>query len=106
MAQTKDKTDGRPHILDKVNFRCRNNNVLIQMTNVGETDTGIALPDIAVQGKKFHVVGKGPKVEDLQIGDEVLMTGLKNTTYFELPFAHDLIMTLEEYVVLVITEKK
>lgn len=93
------------HITDKVNFKCRNDCVLVRIVDKGKTDDGILLPEISVQGKEFIIVSKGSKVEDLEVGDKVLLTGLKNSTYFELPMCRDLILARECDVVLVVTPK-
>lgn len=82
-------------------YRCRNDFVLVRVVDLGKTESGIALPNMAMQGKEFHVVSVGPKVQDLHVGDKVFMIGTKNSHYFELPQSKDLIIIKEEYAVLV-----
>ena len=88
---------------EQIDFRPRNDYVLIRIVELGQNPAGIAIPQISAQGKEFHVVAVGPDVEDLDVGDKVLMLGSKNTTYFELPNSKDLIVMKEENVVLVAT---
>ncbi len=83
-------------------FRPRNDYVLIRIVEVGETPSGIAIPQISIEGKEFHIVALGPKVEDLKIGDKVLMVGQQGVDFFPLPRSKDLIMIREEHVVLVV----
>ncbi len=92
------------HITDRVDFQCRNDTVLVRIIDKGEL-RGIAIPEISIEGKEFHVIAKGPKVEGLEVGDKVLMTGVKNATYFVLPFARDLILVRQDDVVLVLKDK-
>lgn len=84
-------------------FRPRLDYVIIQIVDVGETESGIALPQVSVQGKQFVVKAIGPDVKaDFKVGDFVLMLGSKNITYFEIPTAKDLIVIKQEFIVLVI----
>jgi len=83
------------------NFEPRNDWVLIRVVKIGQTDTGIALPDLAIEGKEFVVVAAGPEVQDLMPGDKVLMIGQRNVVYFEVPGTNDLLVIKQEHVVLV-----
>mgnify|MGYP001568891782 CR=1 FL=1 len=79
----------------------RNDWVLIEIVEVGETPSGIAIPQISVEGKEFYVRNVGPKVEDLVIGNRVLMIGRQGVDYFPLPRSSTLFMIQEKQVVLV-----
>lgn len=52
----------------KINFHPRNDWCLLRIVEVGETDSGIAVPQIAVEGKEFVIVAVGDKVEGLRAG--------------------------------------
>lgn len=82
-------------------FRPRNDFVLVRIVDLGETESGLAIPQMSAQGKEFVVEGVGPKVKDLVVGDKVLMLGARNVTYFEVPNDSKLIVIKEEHVVLV-----
>ncbi len=79
----------------------RNDWVLIEIIELGKTPSGIAIPEISVEGKEFYVRNIGPKVEDLQIGDRVLMIGRQGVDYFPLPRSSTLIIMREKDVILV-----
>ena len=83
-------------------YRPRGDFVLIRIVELGQTVSGIAMPQTAVQGKEFQVVAIGPQVDDLMEGDKVLMIGKLNTDYFALPNSKELIVIKQEYVVLVV----
>jgi hypothetical protein len=83
------------------NYRVRTNFVLCRIVKVEEVD-GIAMPDQAIEGKEFHVVGKGRNVTDLEVGDKVLLGGPRGSEFYPVPGKKDLVVVLEENVVLVI----
>ena len=87
-----------------MNFRPRNDFVLIKIVDVGESPGGVAIPQISVQGKEFHVVATGPKVFDLHVGDQVLMVGKQGIDYYPLPNSIDLLVIKQEHVVLITRE--
>lgn len=74
--------------------------VLVRIEQRSEVG-GIAMPDIAVEGKRFVIEAAGPDVKGLEAGDEVLMLGARNVTYFEVPGSQNLIVLKQEHVVLV-----
>jgi hypothetical protein len=78
----------------------RNDYVLIEIKNIGETGAGIALPQNAIEGKEFIVKAFGDKVKGLEVGDKVLMIGHQGTNYYPLPGRHDLLVIREECVVM------
>ena len=88
----------------KPQYYPRNDYCVIQVNEIGETPSGIAMPDYSVQGKEFIVVAMGNSVEDLDIGDRVLMLGNQGVTYFPLPNSKNLIVIKQEHIVLVIEE--
>lgn len=86
-------------------FYPRNDYCLIKIVELGATPSGIALPDYAIAGKKFVVEAMGEKVEDLDIGDSVLMKGQRGVEYYELPNRPDLLVIKQEFIVLVIEDE-
>lgn len=86
-------------------FHPRNDFVLIRIEEVGQTPSGIAIPQISVEGKKFLIEATGPDVEDLEVGDSVLMTGELGKDYSFLPGRNDLLVIRQGNVVLVIEEE-
>lgn len=82
-------------------LRCRNDNVLIRIVQVGKTDSGVLLPEISVEGKLFCVEAVGPKVDDLKVGDKVIMVGEINVDYGYVPGMKDLLCIKQGNVVLV-----
>lgn len=87
-----------------VKYRPRNDMVLIRQVDHGKTKSGIAIPQISIQGKGFFVEAVGPDVENLKVGDKVLMTGTLGGTYFEVPFDKDLMVMRQEFVILIVEE--
>lgn len=86
----------------KITMRPRSDYVLVRMTQKGESN-GIAIPEVSAEGKEFHVVAVGPKVDDtLKVGDQVLMVGRINDTYHEVPGCRNLLLVKEANVVLVL----
>lgn len=83
-----------------MNWQPRNDYVIFRMVDTGVSLGGVAVPEISIQGKKFYVVACGPKVEDLDIGEEVLMTGREGFDYFPLPNTKGMFLTQEKNVVL------
>ena len=78
----------------------RNDYVLVKVSIREETEGGVALPQVSIQGKKFTVEAIGPKVEGLNVGDEVMMVGHHGANYYELPNSKDMIVIKQECVVL------
>ena len=82
-------------------YRPRNDYCLIKVTSLGLTPSGLAMPDVSVQGKEYFVVAKGPMVEDLAVGDKVLMVGSPNEDYAYLPNSKELLIIKQANIVLV-----
>ncbi len=85
-------------------FRARNSYVILRQVRLGRFGE-LAMPDQAAQGMKFVVTSKGPKVEDLEVGDEVMICGGKDQTYFDVVGSKDLIIIDERLVPYVVTRK-
>ena len=83
-------------------FQPRNDFVLVKETRLSLVN-GIAMPDSAIQGKRFTIAATGPKVEDLQVGDVVFMIGKKGIDWLPLPNRDDLMICRESNVVLKIS---
>ena len=83
----------------------RNDYVLIKSITLGQTESGIALPDQSIQGKKYVVEALGPKVEGLKVGDSILMVGTAGEDWAFLPGSKDLLIIKEQNCVLIYEEE-
>jgi len=88
----------------EVKFRPRNDFVLVKIIDLGVNEAGIAMPQMSIQGKRFEVVAIGPDVEDLHVGESVLMIGQVGDNYYPLPNSKDLLVIRQENVVLIFEE--
>lgn len=82
--------------MSKTIYKPRGDRVLIRRVQVGETDSGIAVPDASIEGFYHVVEAIGPKVEELDVGDKVLLVGTQNVHYAFVPNSRDLIVTRED----------
>lgn len=82
----------------------RNDFVLIRIIQLDESPGGIVLPQISLEGKQYVVEAIGPKVEDLQIGDRVLMIGTAGEDYGYVPNRMDLLVIKQANIVIVFRE--
>lgn len=85
---------------DKVKFYPRNDHLLIEIVDVELSKGGVAIPQTSMQGKRFIVREVGADVEDVERGDEVMLAGQRNVTYFEIPQHPNMIVTKQEHAVL------
>lgn len=90
---------------EKHKFRCRNDNVLLRIINIGSVGS-VLIPEISAAGKEFRVVAMGPKVEGLKLNDRVLPSGSKGALYYELPFDKNLIIVRECDISIVFDDPK
>jgi len=81
----------------------RNDWVLVRIVTIDKNARGIVLPGISAQSKEFHVVEIGAAVENLKAGDKVVLSGLRDVTYFEIPADPELILVKQENVVVVVS---
>jgi hypothetical protein len=79
-------------------IKTRNEFVLVKIITKGETTTGIALPDASQEGKDYIVMAIGPKVEDLDVGDKIMVIGQANSTFAFLPSSNELFITSEAFI--------
>ena len=86
-------------------YRCRKDFVLFRFVDKGKSSGGVHIPEIAEQGKQRVIVAIGKDVDDLFIGDEVLVIGAIGENVIPLPDEKDLFMTRENNVALVITKE-
>lgn len=83
----------------------RNDFVLVRISQATTTDGGIALPDVAAQGKRFHVEAVGPDVTRLAKGDRVLLYAKEGTgDYYPVPWERNLILLKQEHVGAIVKE--
>lgn len=90
--------------LPPIKYRPRNELVLIRIETVDTNKAGIALPQQSLESRKYIVEAKGPKVEDLEVGDKVLMNGEQGQDWNYMPGCNDLLITHQLNVSLVIEE--
>src|SRR4051794_23877577 len=86
-------------------YRPRGDFVIYRVRDRGVSAGGVALPDIAVEGKERVVVAMGPKVEDLAVGDVVVTTGQIGVDVSYLPDEKDLLITREANIAYVIEKE-
>lgn len=67
---------------------------------------GLAMPDISRESEEYYVEAMGPLVEDLKLGDRVLVTGQKDLNWSFIPGFPGLFITKQENVVLVIEREE
>jgi hypothetical protein len=84
-----------------VSITARNDMVLVRIVDKGRTESGIAMPDMAQEGKEYIVESIGPKVEGLDIGDKVLVLGARGSTWEFIPNSRDLFIVRESAIPLV-----
>lgn len=80
----------RDNTTDATGMLPRGDNVIVRVVQHG-AHKGLAMPDKAQEGKEYVVVGMGPKVEELEIGDKVLMAGTQGVDWDYLPGCKDLL---------------
>ena len=85
----------------KPKYRPRNDNVLVQVYKIAETDSGVAMPETSYHGQGYRIIAVGPLVEDLEPGDRVMMTGVQKVDWDFLPRSRDLLVIKESNVLLV-----
>lgn len=64
---------------------------------------GLEMPEKSIEGKLFTVQAVGPQVQTLKVGDSVLMGGVLNETYYQVPGTPDLIVIKQDLVILVMS---
>ncbi len=77
--------------------------VIVKISTV-DTVKGIAMPECSIQGQEFHVVAFGPKVENLEVGDKIMMTGQLGVDYSFIPNNDKHLIIREANIVLVFKE--
>ncbi|MDE2095623.1 MAG: hypothetical protein KGL39_00070 [Patescibacteria group bacterium] len=84
-----------------MNYRPRNDYCLVRYVDIGKTPSGIATPNSSIQGKKFFIEAFGPDVEDLQVGDRILMVGTEKEDWAFLPNSRELLLIKQANIVMV-----
>lgn len=59
--------------------------VLVRIVERGHTTKGIAVASKSQEGKRYYVDAIGPDVEDIKVGDRILMNGANGTDWGYLP---------------------
>lgn len=99
------KVTRREESMNQITYRPRNNLVLIRRMARGKV-RGLVMPDAAAEGQKMVVEAVGPKVEDLDVGDEVLAIGIPGEDLVRIPGHTDLYLVREGNVLVVVTGSK
>ena len=86
-----------------VTFYPRNDFVVFKFIDKGRL-RGIEMPQISAQAKERVVVAMGPKVEDLKIGDKVMVIGKVGEDVIALPNDSSLFLTRQANVTLIVVE--
>lgn len=87
-----------------MNYTPRNDFIIFRLVNRGEL-RGVAMPDVASQGKDMLIVAVGPKVTDLKPGMKVWAIGQKGQDLMAFPDDPTLFLTREANVVLILGEE-
>ena len=82
-------------------YRPRGDFVIYQVRDRGLVK-GLQMPDKAAEGKERIVVALGPEVKDLELGDVILTCGQPGVDLTMIPEEHNLYLTRQANVVLVI----
>ncbi len=80
---------------------CRNDCVIVRRV-VHDEVRGLKMPQSSLEGKDYFVHAVGQKVENLNVGDQVIITGRKDHEWIEVPGEPDLIFNTEEFVPIVL----
>jgi hypothetical protein len=86
-------------------YEARCDYVIVRKIDLGKTPGGLIAPNISALGKELRVESIGPDVDDLDIGDKVILGVNKDSEYYELP-EKDLAVVRQSCVVCVIGEEK
>lgn len=81
----------------------RNDFVVVKVNTVDKVK-GIAVPQNSLQGQEYVVVRVGPKVENLNVGDKVLLTGREGSDWSFIPNFDKLLIIKEGNILLVFKE--
>lgn len=88
-------------------FRPRNDIVILRTIPRGESVGGVQLPTTSKEGMRHIVVAMGPKVEGLEIGNEVVPGGpTTKAEFYPIPGCLDLCAINQEYCMLVVVPEK
>jgi co-chaperonin GroES (HSP10) len=82
----------------------RNDYVVLRRSNVGTTKSGIAVPNQSNEGRQYHVVAIGPKVEGLVVGDQVIFAATPDTMILQIPNTDDLLLIRQKWLALILSE--
>jgi hypothetical protein len=83
-------------------YTMRNDLVLLRRTI--EKVGGLVMPDLSSEGKVYTVIGMGPKVENLEIGDVIFLFAEKGDPFFNIPEEEDLLSVREKNIGCVVTK--
>jgi NADPH:quinone reductase-like Zn-dependent oxidoreductase len=90
-------------VIDYAKACPRGSRVLIKMRMRDEIN-GVRVPERSVEAKVFTVVAIGPKVEHLNVGDRVMMTGQQKVDWDYLPGSHEMLIIDEANVLCVLND--
>lgn len=84
-----------------IRYKPRNDMVLIRMERVEQVGQ-VFMPEASVQGYRYRIEAIGPKVESLNVGDVVIVTGQVGVDIGPLPNDSKLYLCREQNAALVI----
>lgn len=101
-SKMSNKTTSRiPKEVNMSGYSPRNDYVVFKRVTIGHTPTGIAVGSSSQEGFRHYVIAIGPKVEGLDVGDEIQAIGKIGEDYAPLPNTKDLYIIKEQNIVLI-----
>ena len=82
-------------------YQPRNDYVLIRETQKSALQNEVILPSKSFESKNFIVEAMGPKVENLSLGDIVLLVGKEGEDWGRIPRNNSLLVTRENNILLI-----
>ena len=89
-------------MIDYNGARPRNDCVLVKQQLRPDEAGKISLPQASLEAKEFLVMAIGGQVQDLNVGDKILMAGSVNVDYGFLPGSTELLVIREKNIMLVL----
>jgi hypothetical protein len=88
-----------------IQFTPRGPYCVIRVSHIDKNAAGIALSQTSADAKQYHVESIGPDVENLKIGDRVLMVAEPGEKpCWDIPGQYGLMLVRESAISLVVTE--
>ena len=88
-------------MVTKPNFQLRGDLVLVRKQKRGIV-RGLAMPERSAEGMDFFVEGFGPDVQDLKLGDQIMLMGKGTEQFYPCPGYPNHLVAKQELVAYVI----